>query len=102
MKVISWIVIGLIALIIGIGTVKNRKEKRGAPKEVCSWLTPQTTIGELLRRDKRVQPILQSFGLHCVGCASAGMESIEQAAMVHDLDGEALMSALREFYGEKE
>ena len=43
-------------------------------------VTKQTMIGELLHIDADVAPILLSIGMHCLGCPSAQMESIEEAA----------------------
>nr|MBQ8252121.1 DUF1858 domain-containing protein [Lachnospiraceae bacterium] len=33
---------------------------------------------------------------HCVGCPSAQAESLEEAAMVHGMDIEALLKAINE------
>ena len=46
-------------------------------------ITKQMTIGEILRIDQGIIPILLESGMHCLGCPSAQMESIEDAAMVH-------------------
>lgn len=54
------------------------------------------TIGEMLRMDPGVAPILMSAGMHCVGCPSAQGETLEEAAMVHGMDVEALLVALNE------
>ena len=43
-------------------------------------------IGELIRLDPNVAPILMRAGMHCLGCPSAQMESLAEAAMVHGLD----------------
>ena len=45
-----------------------------------------TMIGELLQIDQNVAPILLNIGMHCLGCPSSQMETIEQAAMVHGID----------------
>ena len=52
-------------------------------------VTKDTLIGELLQMDvERVAPILMNIGMHCLGCPSSQMESIEQAAMVHGVDAQ--------------
>ena len=49
-----------------------------------------TMIGELLQIDQNVAPILLNIGMHCLGCPSSQMETIEQAAMVHGIDPDFL------------
>ena len=44
-------------------------------------VTKTTTIGELLTLDSSVAPILMAAGMHCLGCPSSQMESLEEAAM---------------------
>ncbi len=56
--------------------------------------TKDTTIGQLLRQKPEAATILMSFGMGCVGCPSAQMETLEEAAQVHGMDIEKLMSAL--------
>ena len=45
-----------------------------------------TMIGELLQIDQNIAPILLNIGMHCLGCPSSQMETIEEAAMVHGID----------------
>ena len=56
-----------------------------------------TMIGELLQIDQNVAPILLNIGMHCLGCPSSQMETIEQAAMVHGLEPEALVDQINTF-----
>ena len=58
--------------------------------------TKDMTIGEMLRKNPEVAPVLMSAGMHCVGCPSAQAESLEEAAMVHGLDIDALMAKVAE------
>lgn len=57
-------------------------------------ITKEMTIGEILRISPDVAPVLMDAGMHCLGCPSAQGESLEEAAMVHGIDIEALMSAI--------
>ena len=54
-------------------------------------VTKDTMIGELLQIDEGVAPILLNIGMHCLGCPSSQMETIEQAAMVHGIDSEMMV-----------
>ena len=56
-----------------------------------------TMIGELLQIDENVAPILLNIGMHCLGCPSSQMETIEQAAMVHGIDHDMLVDEINNF-----
>ena len=58
-------------------------------------------IGELLRVDPNVAPILMRAGMHCLGCPSSQMESLEEAAMVHGLDVNVLVAQINDFLENK-
>ena len=60
-------------------------------------VTKDTMIGDLLRIDAGVAPILMSIGMHCLGCSSSQGETIAEAAMVHGIDPEALVSEINKF-----
>ena len=57
-------------------------------------ITKDMTIGEILRKDPEVAPVLMEAGMHCLGCPSAQGESLEEAAMVHGMDIDALMEQI--------
>ncbi len=58
-------------------------------------ITKDMTIGEILRANADVAPILMEAGMHCLGCPSAQGESLEEAAMVHGMDVEELMAKIK-------
>ena len=45
-------------------------------------ISKDMTIGELIRTDENIVPILMRAGMHCIGCPSAQGESLEEAATV--------------------
>ena len=53
--------------------------------------TKNTTIGELLSVYPECAPILMEIGMHCLGCPSAQMETLGEAAMVHGIDADLLV-----------
>ena len=57
-------------------------------------------IGQLLQIDANIAPILMRAGMHCLGCLSSQMESLEEAAMVHGLDVDVLVNQINDFLGE--
>lgn len=58
-------------------------------------ITKDMTIGEILRTNPNVAPILLEAGMHCLGCPSAQMESLEEAAAVHGMDIDDLMTKIQ-------
>ncbi len=59
-------------------------------------ITKEMTIGEILNANPNVAPVLMEAGMHCLGCPSAQGESLEEAAMVHGIDIDALMKSIEE------
>ena len=57
-------------------------------------------IGQLLQIDANIAPILMRAGMHCLGCPSSQMESLEEAAMVHGLDVDVLVNQINDFLGD--
>lgn len=57
-------------------------------------ITKEMTIGEILRTNPNVAPVLMEAGMHCLGCPSAQAESLEEAAMVHGMDIDDLMAKI--------
>ena len=51
-----------------------------------SAISKDMTIGEILRVNPAVAPVLMQVGMHCLGCPSAQAETLEEAAMVHGMD----------------
>ena len=60
-------------------------------------VSKETMIGDLLRIDQNVAPILLNIGMHCLGCPSSQMQTIEEAAMVHGIDADELVQAINDF-----
>ena len=64
-------------------------------------ITKEMTIGEILRTNPDVAPILMEAGMHCLGCPSAQAESLEEAAMVHGLNADELVSEINDYLATK-
>ena len=57
-------------------------------------ITKDMTIGEILASAPEVAPILMGAGMHCLGCPASQGETLEEAAMVHGIDVDELMTAI--------
>ena len=64
---------------------------------MAQQVSKDTMIGDLLRIDAGVAPILLGIGMHCLGCPSSQMETIEEAAMVHGINADELVSKINDF-----
>lgn len=60
-------------------------------------VTKEMLIGDVIRMDNGVIPILMRAGMHCVGCPSAQGESLEEACMVHGMDVTGLVDAINDY-----
>ena len=63
-------------------------------------ITKDTTIGQALQISQDIIPVLFEIGMHCIGCPSAQMETLEEAAMVHGKDVDELMAMINAAIGE--
>nr|WP_300096056.1 DUF1858 domain-containing protein [Sedimentibacter sp.] len=54
-------------------------------------------IGEVLQMDRGLAEILMNAGMHCLGCPSSQMETIEEAAMVHGFNADDLINQLNNY-----
>lgn len=57
-------------------------------------ITKETTIGEALQLNPDIAPVLMEIGMHCLGCPSAQGETLEEAAMVHGIEVDELMTKI--------
>ena len=48
-------------------------------------INEKTLIGDIVRNYPEAIEVLISIGMHCFGCPSAQMESLEEACMVHGI-----------------
>lgn len=64
-------------------------------------VTKDTIIMEALQLDPGTAQFFLEIGMHCLGCPSASGESIEQAAMVHGVDADALINKINAYLADK-
>lgn len=55
-----------------------------------------TLIGDLINKKPNSVNVLMSCEMGCLGCPSAQMETLEQAAYIHGIDLEELLQKLNE------
>lgn len=59
-----------------------------------SEITKEMTIGEILNVKLASVPVLLEMGMHCLGCPASQGESLEEAALVHGLSADELVSRI--------
>jgi hybrid cluster-associated redox disulfide protein len=72
--------------------IKTRRKYKVAEK-----ITKDMTIGEILKINQGLAPVLMAGGMHCIGCPSSQMETLEEAAMVHGIECDVLLARLNAF-----
>ena len=60
-------------------------------------ITKDMVIADLLKTDiaQDAVPVLQSMGMHCLGCVMASRETIEEACQAHSVDADDIVSKLK-------
>lgn len=56
-----------------------------------------TMISDVLERAPEAMPFFQAIGMHCMGCAMASAETVEQACYAHEVDPEEFIKGLNRF-----
>lgn len=57
-------------------------------------ITKEMTVGQVLRLYPQTVQIFLELGMHCLGCPSSTMESIEGAALTHGRNVDDLVTQL--------
>ena len=60
-------------------------------------ITKEMIIGDILNEAPDMAPVLIAAGMHCIGCPSAQMETVEEAAYVHGIEPELLITRVNAF-----
>ena len=60
------------------------------------------TIAQVLELDRGTAPIMMNYGMHCMGCPMAMMESLEMACGGHGAALDDLIKELNEYLAGKE
>ena len=60
-------------------------------------VTKEMIIGEIIQIDNGIIPILMQTGMHCLGCPSSQMESLEDACAVHGINVDTLIEEINNY-----
>ncbi|MGL5125472.1 MAG: DUF1858 domain-containing protein [Fusobacteriaceae bacterium] len=59
-------------------------------------ITKNTIIAEIIDINPKGAQILTGYGMACIGCPSAQMETLEQACEIHGLNLDEVLNKLNE------
>ena len=83
----------------GISTVDEDMEmffpEENVAVTVQTGISKDMTIGAILQANPDNATVLLAAGMHCLGCPSSQMETLEEACMVHGIDVEELLVKLK-------
>ena len=60
-------------------------------------ITKETTIGDALAVNPNIAYVLMQIGMHCIGCAMASGETVEQACAAHGVDPDEFLEYLKKY-----
>jgi hybrid cluster-associated redox disulfide protein len=60
-------------------------------------ITKNTMISEILENAPQAMPVFQGIGMHCMGCALASGETVEQACYAHEVDPDEFLVRLNAY-----
>ena len=60
-------------------------------------ITRDTLISEIVVNCPQAMPAFQAIGMHCMGCAMASGETLEQACAAHGVDPDEFLVDLNAF-----
>jgi len=60
-------------------------------------VTKDTVIADIMMNAPDAVTLFQEIGMHCMGCAMASGENVEQACSAHGVDVDAFLNKLNAF-----
>ena len=60
-------------------------------------ITRETLISEIVENCPQAMPAFMEIGMHCMGCALASGETLEQACYAHEVDPDLFLEKLKEY-----
>lgn len=67
--------------------------RRSGMEESNMTIIKEMLLGEILRAKPEVAEVLVPVGMHCLGCPSSQLESLEDACMVHGVEVDEVLES---------
>lgn len=69
-------------------------KKTKSKKKIQNKISKEMSLGEIAREYPETISVLFEYGMHCVGCPSSMMETLEQGALAHGMSSDELNEML--------
>ena len=66
-------------------------------RSVFMEITRDTIVGDIVNACPEAMPGFQEIGMHCMGCAMASGETVEQACAAHGVDPDEFLEYLTQY-----
>lgn len=66
-------------------------------EDLIMEITRETVIGEIVESCPEAMPAFMEIGMHCIGCAMASGETVEQACAAHGVDPDEFLEYLKKY-----
>ena len=63
-------------------------------------VTKDTIIADIIEEVPQAFTMFQAIGMHCMGCAMASGENVEEACAAHGVNADAFVMSLNSFIAE--
>ncbi len=60
-------------------------------------ITRDMLISDIIEQYPQAVPAFMAIGMHCIGCALASGETLEEACYVHEVDPDLFLQKLKEY-----
>ena len=64
-------------------------------------VTKETVISEIMMNAPESAPLFQEIGMHCLGCAMATGENVEEACSAHGVNVDEFLKLLNAFIAQR-
>jgi hybrid cluster-associated redox disulfide protein len=68
--------------------------KTNKQKETAQQITKKMSIGKIVSEHPETADVFIKHGMHCLGCAAAHFENLEQGCEAHGIDADKLVEDL--------
>ena len=74
-------------------TETNKHGKKESDKGEQA-ITKEMPIGEIVMNHPETMDVFMKYGMHCIGCAAAHFENLEQGCAAHGIDADKMVADL--------
>jgi len=64
-----------------------------------SQITKDMIIADILEKNPETVQLFKSIGMHCLGCAMASGETLDEACSVHGVNSDAFLETINALVG---